>query len=688
VINVAVSAERPRLWGLELALGTLAFVAPLAAYVTTLASTITFGDSGELAVAAAKLGIGHPPGYPLAALAGQLFTLAPFGNAAWKINLASAFAAAATCLILFLLLRRLFLALRPRASVQAAVAAAAAAVAFGFGKIVWSQAVTAEVYAFNALAAAAVLYAGLSFVPRRDPRWAYATAFLSGLALSAHFSSTLVIVPTVIYMWVRAERLPSWRALCLGAAAALAGLVVYLYLPLRAAQGPAINWGDPKTLAAAAAHVSRKGMGGVAAARLRFLPYHLWELCLSVWREFTPAVFAASAAGAAIALARRLEPWRFLGVIALVTGPLATVLLVLTLRADQAAEMRVWYVPFFMTAAGFAGLALFTLQTRTAATLRAAGYVAAGGVAALPFVFNFGLNDFREYYFAADYGGNILRTMDYRGVALMFEKDFGAFEIAYHRSALGRRPDTQFVNPLVGILPGFDSLARERRAAVDEAEAAAIDNRFEAEFLPLSAERGIYYNSARENVVAQGYRLNQTGLLYRVSGRFDDGVGPGFQVIWERYATKGFADVEAHPASPRFREDVWLRYTVCTFLIKEALQRFGAGQNQKGFATLARAEPIAYGLFGPLANIGIIYLAHGQPEKAVALLERAANAVPRASVEDEYFRLYYAQILARKGDAYLEIGDVAAAAAAYRESVAAFPTQPDGVVAERHPKEI
>ncbi len=155
--------------------------------------------------------------------------------------------------------------------------------------------------------------------------------------------------------------------------------------------------------------------------------------------------------------------------------------------------------------------------------------------------------------------------------------------------------------------------------------------------------------------------------------------GSDVAALWERYATKGLADVEARPAAPRYREDVWLRRAACTFLIKEALQRFGAGQNQKGFAALARAEPIAYGLFEPLANIAGIYVARGQPKKALTFFERAASAVPRAGVGDEYFRLHYAHILARKGDAYLQLGDGENAEAAFREAREALPAQPDAV---------
>jgi hypothetical protein len=672
VTGGALDRGRPKVAVAEWAPGALAFAVPFAAYLITLARSITFGDSGEMTVAAAALGIGHPPGYPFAALAGQLPSLLPFGGVAWKTNLGSAAAMAAACLVVFLLLKKLFLALRPEARVPAAVTAAAMAVAFGLGKTVWSQAVTTEVYAFNALAVAAILYAALTFVRGRDPRWAYAAAFGSGLALSIHFSSALVIVPTWVYMWVRAKRPPSWRALWLGAAVALLGLLVYIYLPIRAAQGPALNWGDPKTLPAALAHVSRKNMGGISLARLGFLPHHLWELALTLGREFTPALFVAAAAGVVIAFVRRLKAWRFLAALALVTGPVATALLVMALRADQVAEIHVWYIPFFLTAAAFAGLALFLLQTRTSPALRGAGYVAAVGVAALPLAFNFGLNDLREYPYAEDYGGNLLRTLDYCGIGFFFERDFGSFEIAYHRNALGRRPDTEFVSPLVGVLPGFGSLARDMAATEDDMEAAIIESRFEAELLPLSAERGIYYNGGRETVLALGYHLRQTGLLYRVEGERADRERPDAAALWERYATRGFADVEAHPASPRFREDNWLRHTMCIFLIKKAFQCLEAGDTDEAFAALARAEPVAEGLFEPLGNLGSIYLAQGQPEKAVALFERAARAVPRAGGGDEFFRLNFAQILARKGDAYMAMGDAASAEEAYREAREAY----------------
>src|SRR5437762_3568284 len=71
---------------LAAALGLLAF----AVYVSTLHPTVAGGDSGELTVVAATLGVAHPPGYPLHTLLAKLFTFIPHGSIAWRVNLLSA----------------------------------------------------------------------------------------------------------------------------------------------------------------------------------------------------------------------------------------------------------------------------------------------------------------------------------------------------------------------------------------------------------------------------------------------------------------------------------------------------------------------------------------------------------------------------------------------------------------------
>ena len=59
-------------------------------YLLTMGNTVSFFDSGELIAASATLGLAHPPGYPLYALVGHIFSYIPISNIAFRTNLASA----------------------------------------------------------------------------------------------------------------------------------------------------------------------------------------------------------------------------------------------------------------------------------------------------------------------------------------------------------------------------------------------------------------------------------------------------------------------------------------------------------------------------------------------------------------------------------------------------------------------
>ena len=52
------------------------------------------------------LGIAHPPGFPLYTMLGKLFTLIPFGDVAYRVNLMSALFAALTLALVSRTVRR------------------------------------------------------------------------------------------------------------------------------------------------------------------------------------------------------------------------------------------------------------------------------------------------------------------------------------------------------------------------------------------------------------------------------------------------------------------------------------------------------------------------------------------------------------------------------------------------------
>jgi hypothetical protein len=210
-------ARQDRWWALGLG------AAALLLYVATLAPTVVtvFDDSLEFQVVLPSLAIAHPTGYPLYTLLGWLFSRLPVGDLAYRINLFSALAGAATIGVLFLTARRLGSARLP-AAVMGGV--------FALSTIWWSQATIAEVYTLHGLAVALILYLTLSDRGTRTP-W---LALVFGLAL-AHHRTTLLLAPgvAVYLLWSDPGLLRRPADLAKLALAFLLPLLLYLYLPLR-----------------------------------------------------------------------------------------------------------------------------------------------------------------------------------------------------------------------------------------------------------------------------------------------------------------------------------------------------------------------------------------------------------------------------------------------------------------------
>jgi hypothetical protein len=218
-------------------------------YGATAAPTIVelFDDSLEFQLVAPTWGIAHPTGYPLYILLGGLWSrlLFPFGNWAWRMNLFSALAAAVSMGLLFWLASQLTPA-RPAGSQL--WAGLAAALAYGLGPIWWSQATVAEVYTLHALFVIALLSLTLHLFPP-DPLtpspphhvpWSSCLplSLLLGLALTHHRTTLLLLPALLIYLLWRVPGL--WRPRRLWvqwAGALLAPLLLYLFLPVRAALG-------------------------------------------------------------------------------------------------------------------------------------------------------------------------------------------------------------------------------------------------------------------------------------------------------------------------------------------------------------------------------------------------------------------------------------------------------------------
>ena len=230
----------------------VAWVAALAAlwvYAMTLSPTVAwrnFGeDSGDLLVASATLGIPHPTGYPLYVLLGRVAGFLPLGTLAFRINLVSALAGAASVFFLACLTFELTGA---SSGAGAWLASATAALLYAFSQGAWSQSSVAEVYALNAAFLGAILWA----LARADRTGGFRplalAAYLFGLGLTNHLL-VLATAPALAIVIARriASRSIGVRGVVLLLLLVMWGMSLDAYLPVRASCGPEFSWGVPNT---------------------------------------------------------------------------------------------------------------------------------------------------------------------------------------------------------------------------------------------------------------------------------------------------------------------------------------------------------------------------------------------------------------------------------------------------------
>jgi hypothetical protein len=237
LLVVLVSARRvPR------RAGWLVPLAALGLYLITMPTAVGAADTFEFQVTAHRMGIAHPTGYPLYVLLGWLFSRLPVGSVAWRVNLTSVCAAAATIGLVFALLWRLWDSNRTPAWARA-VGSGLAALTLALASAFWSQAVVAEVYALNTLLVALLVW--LVVQPLTD-RVLWLAALVLGLSLSHHLTAVLLLPAMAVALapalWERRRRPRFWLV---GLASFLLGLTPYLYLPLRWPafhQGRMLSW--------------------------------------------------------------------------------------------------------------------------------------------------------------------------------------------------------------------------------------------------------------------------------------------------------------------------------------------------------------------------------------------------------------------------------------------------------------
>ncbi len=475
-------------------------------YLRTLCATFNINDSGETIVDSDLLSIAHSPGYPLHTLLGRIFCLLPLGQPMFRLTFGSSLMGAAAVTLLYLIMRKVLKGSPGNepagkdfgTGLALEIPALFSALVFAFSYQHWFQAGGAKgsIYTFNTLLAASTV---LILLKMREPGWfkrGFALfAFFLGLALSVHWETQAVLLPAYAWLLFSAQNrvgigeiggnllrpfdLAAGLRKLAGAFSGKAGwartvallllpLSTYLYLPLRSALGPAINWWDPKTFSHFLTVVTRGNYSGVAGG-------WSWETVHRNFARFWLHAHDQWGAGAtyllfALALGglawmwrnRRVEAAAFL---LFAGGVFGGVVFYTPSRAGYEWTLDNFFTPVFLALALFAGAGLSALLRVFSRfrfhRLAALGFGAAClGLALTPMALNYRADDQSAYTVSYDEGLNMLKTTQRNGVILC-NGDIDILPLWYLQLAGGKRPDVaSFTTQFAGMEWYRDDITR------------------------------------------------------------------------------------------------------------------------------------------------------------------------------------------------------------------------------------
>jgi hypothetical protein len=243
------------------------FLVTFIVYLMTMDPGVSYIDSGELATVCARLGIAHPTGYPLFTLVGWFFSKLPIAaTVIARLNIMAALFTAAAAGGMVLLVQEVSdnwwaekraktdQKTKKKIAVETGevrehlgtVTGIVGGLIASFNLTWWQQGTSLEVYALHILLITLALCFFLRFLRTDASKDGFYFAITLGLAFTNHLT-TILLAPAMLYAFFARFGLgkPAFARIGKLALPFAAMLLIYLYLPLRAANDPILNWGNP-----------------------------------------------------------------------------------------------------------------------------------------------------------------------------------------------------------------------------------------------------------------------------------------------------------------------------------------------------------------------------------------------------------------------------------------------------------
>lgn len=467
----------------------LSFSIAFGLYLSTLAPTVTFEDSGELIAAAFNLGIPHQPGYPLFTLLGRVFSMLPIQNVAYRLNLMSALFSALGAL--FLTWTTLLLITEIRASKafnthllgdhskksvknsgairssQSDILPLAASLTAGILMSTafenWEQSIITEVYGLNSMFTSLVLLLAVAWhrQPARQQgdhpsRWRIflLISYVLGLTLSNHTTSLMFIPILFIYAFFEDRKfILNPKILISGAVFMLLGLTPYIYLPIASARNPLMDWGNPENWTNFWRTISRQQYGLGLHQNFGRFAAQLAAYGDLLWQQWLPLFLLFAIIGLIVLFKFRRSYFYFMALFLFFAAPVTTFITDFDvsipnpfIASEHKALVSVFYIPSYIGIALLAGAGIYYAAVkliRLAGGARLGEYAAALVFVALPLLFahgNYSKLDMSNYYFTEDYAENIFSTVPDSGIVFN-DWDPHYFPLNYYQFVEKRRLD-------------------------------------------------------------------------------------------------------------------------------------------------------------------------------------------------------------------------------------------------------
>ncbi len=403
-------------------------------YLKTMNPVFHADDSPETIACSFTLGIQHPPGYPLATLSGKIFSLIPVGNIGFRINLQAVFFAVLTLVLLYFIFFNLC-SLNDKKYFNYYIAVITI-LTFAFSFTFWSQALSAKggIYTLNSFLISLLILILFLWQKNKNIKYLYLFIFIYGLSLGNHWESMAVVTPAflifIILNFKESKIKLNSKNITISFVFFILGIFIYYYLIIRARNGTFLNWGDPVDLKQLFWVITRAEYTSLEKARdINVILKQIFRILNHIIFEFTIFGFLLMFAGSYY-LIKNNKKSHFVLLITIILFILLSLSFYLNLKDEMLWILDVFLIPAYvaMVILIYAGI-LFLAKNKVFKYF----FILLLFLPLFNFFSNYKKADQSRYFYAYDFGLNIIKSIDNPDSIAMLEGDFAVMPIMYFK---------------------------------------------------------------------------------------------------------------------------------------------------------------------------------------------------------------------------------------------------------------